>query len=172
MLSLFRAYKLRHFLRGSGASETESERSHQVPPAEVASEDVTDAVQQTVPLSAVDRLSLNPERGILKNSLTNSMSRRTGAARGSKSVTTYQPVADSDTSRPPDIDNCSVDVSCIETDKGRSDLPLTDIITSTPIDATRSHSPQHFSIELLRTSPVPSSIQCTSPVLNSIQRTS
>ena len=66
-----RAYKLRHFLRGSGASETESEKTGGQPCSEKADGPDAATVEQPLPLSAVDRLSLHPERSILKNSSLN-----------------------------------------------------------------------------------------------------
>jgi len=128
----FRAYKLRHFLRGSGASETESDKSSQQRPPETAETDGTDAVSPAVPLSAVDRLSLNPERGILKNS-SNSISRRSKDARDFKSSTTtaYESVGTvlADTKCEVDQENGGLDTA-----NTQSPNELTESMTRTEVD--------------------------------------
>jgi hypothetical protein len=174
-----RAYKLRHFLRGSGASETESDRSVRPPAVESTNDD---AAQQSAPLSAVDRLSLNPERGILKNSSTNSITRREGSARESKSMSAaYQPVVGvndddkcpvSSNSGSQDLENSGL---CDEPFDGptflepgsKSDELFTDVLgvdqneTSTsnlPSSGKLRQSPNSILTAAVRTSPLPNSI--------------
>jgi hypothetical protein len=175
-----RAYKLRHFLRGSGASETESDRSVRPPAVESANDDVA---QQTVPLSAVDRLSLNPERGILKNSGPNSITRRDGSARESKSISaSYQPVSGStdDAKFPVSSNSCLIDdadneqcdgPTLVDLGSNSDELVRVDILGINQDEASTSNSP---SLEKLRQSPNSflSATVRTAPLPNSVCNTS
>jgi hypothetical protein len=174
-----RAYKLRHFLRGSGASETESDRSVRQPAVESANDD---AAQQTVPLSAVDRLSLNPERGILKNSATNSITRRDGSARDSKSISiACQPDigVNVDNDCPVNAESCLLDNANRGTANELIDDPTSvelrlncvePVNDGVPVKLDEASTANSHSLEKLRQSPHSSCATAirTSPLPNSI----